>query len=302
MNGHVHIRRILVALDASGASQAALEAAAQLAEQMEAELLGLFVEDINLLRLAGLPFAREVGFPSARTRRLESEDMERALRAQAARAQQALAQAAERVRVRWSFRVARGMVAAELLAAAESADLVALGMTGMQVSPRLRLGATAQAVVSGATGAVLVVSQGVCLRSPVVALYDGSPASVQALELAARLLPDEEQRISVLVVADDPQQARRLEAEAAARLKKNGVQARFRLLAEADGASLRRAIQSETPGTLVLAAGMTALRDETIQELLEAGDCAVLLVRQEGAKKTKSRGKRSRPQGSSDYV
>lgn len=300
MNGHVHIRRILVALDASGASQAALEAAAQLAEQMEAELLGLFVEDINLLRLAGLPFAREVGFPSARTRRLESEDMERALRAQAARAQQALAQAAERVRVRWSFRVARGMVAAELLAAAESADLVALGMTGMQVSPRLRLGATALAVVSGATGAVLVVSQGACLRSPVVALYDGSPASVQALELAARLLPDEEQRISVLVVADDPQQARRLEAEAAARLKKNGVQARFRLLAEADGASLRRAIQSETPGTLVLAAGMTALRDATIQELLEAGDCAVLLVRQEGAKKTKSRGKRSRPQGSSD--
>ena len=300
MNGHVHIRRILVALDASGASLAALEAAAQLAEQMEAELLGLFVEDINLLRLAGLPFAREVGFPSARTRRLESEDMERALRAQAARAQQSLVQAAERVRVRWSFRVARGMVAAELLAAAESADLVALGMTGMQVSPRLRLGATALAVVSGATGAVLVVSQGACLRSPVVALYDGSPASVQALELAARLLPDEEQRISVLVVADDPQQARRLEAEAAACLKKNGVQARFRLLAEADGASLRRAIQSETPGTLVLAAGMTALRDETIQELLEAGDCAVLLVRQEGAKKTKSRGKRSRPQGSSD--
>ena len=66
------IRRILVALDASRHSLAALEAAAELAARLKAELVGLFVEDIDLLRLAGLPFAREIRYPSAIIQQLDS--------------------------------------------------------------------------------------------------------------------------------------------------------------------------------------------------------------------------------------
>jgi nucleotide-binding universal stress UspA family protein len=132
------IRRILVALDATRASAAALEAAVSLAEHLEAELLGLFVEDVNLLRLAALPFAHEVGFPSARARRLESDDMERTLRAQATLAQQALVTAVHQRRVPWSFRVVRGQVVTELLAASQQADLIAIAMTRTRVSRRAR--------------------------------------------------------------------------------------------------------------------------------------------------------------------
>ena len=67
MNEHEReptIRRILVALDASRHSLAALEAASELAEALKAELVGIFVEDVNLLYLAGLPFAREVRYLS----------------------------------------------------------------------------------------------------------------------------------------------------------------------------------------------------------------------------------------------
>ena len=52
------IRRILIALDASTHSLAALDAAAEMAANMQAELIGLFVEDENLLHLsykAGIP-------------------------------------------------------------------------------------------------------------------------------------------------------------------------------------------------------------------------------------------------------
>ena len=51
--------RILVALDASPRSLAALSTAGALAAELDAELSGLFVEDINLQRLLALPFARE---------------------------------------------------------------------------------------------------------------------------------------------------------------------------------------------------------------------------------------------------
>ena len=53
------VRRILVALDASPHSHAALEEAAALAKPLQAELAGVFVLDAELLRLSALPVARE---------------------------------------------------------------------------------------------------------------------------------------------------------------------------------------------------------------------------------------------------
>jgi nucleotide-binding universal stress UspA family protein len=120
----VKIRRVIVGLDPALQSRALLEAAVELAERMEAELVGLFVENQDLLHFAGLPFAREVGFASATRRTLDVESMERSLRALAKEAQQTLASVAGRTAVQWSFRVVRGSPAAELLAVAEESDLV----------------------------------------------------------------------------------------------------------------------------------------------------------------------------------
>ena len=53
------IRRSLVAVEPSAQGQAALDAAARMAARLQAELVGLYVEDVELLRLAQFPFARE---------------------------------------------------------------------------------------------------------------------------------------------------------------------------------------------------------------------------------------------------
>ena len=118
------IRRVILGLDPALPSRALLEAAVELAGEMQAELLGLFVENQDLLHFAGMPFAREVGFESATRRALDVESMERSLRTLAKEARQALELVAGRTQVQWSFRVVRGAPAAELLAAAEESDLV----------------------------------------------------------------------------------------------------------------------------------------------------------------------------------
>ena len=118
------LRRIVVGLDAGPRGRATLEAAAQLAARMQAELVGLFVEDIDLLPLAGLPFAREIGYPSAALRQLDVAAMERALRAMAQEVQGTLAAIAGRAPLSWSFRVARGAMLTELRAAAAAGDIV----------------------------------------------------------------------------------------------------------------------------------------------------------------------------------
>src|SRR5215204_3884792 len=75
--------RIVVALDASSYSLAALRAAADLASLLDTELEGLFIEDINLVYLCGFPFSQEIGSYTATARRLENITIERQLRTQA---------------------------------------------------------------------------------------------------------------------------------------------------------------------------------------------------------------------------
>ena len=53
-------RRILVALEAGESAPALLEAAANLAAGLHAELVGLFVEDRELLDAADLPVTRSI--------------------------------------------------------------------------------------------------------------------------------------------------------------------------------------------------------------------------------------------------
>ncbi|NIV32483.1 MAG: universal stress protein, partial [Anaerolineae bacterium] len=121
------IRRILVALDASPHSLAALEAAVDLAARFEAELAGLFVEDENLLRLADLPFVSEIGVFTATRRRVDGGEMERQIRVQGRRVREIFTVRTRRAQVTWSFRVVRGTVLSEVLSAASEADVLVLG-------------------------------------------------------------------------------------------------------------------------------------------------------------------------------
>lgn len=271
------IRHILVALDASHHSLAALEAAAELAASLEAELQGLFVEDANLLRLAGLPVAREVRFPSGRPAQLDQARMERALRAQAAQARQALATVSERRHIKWSFRVVRGEVVSEVLAAALEADLLTLGKASRPLIRRVHLGSTAQAAAAEAPCCVLMLQRGEGIGPPVMVTYDGTPAARQALRLAARLAQKEASRLTVLVLATAPEAAQRLQTETTELLRGARFTVRYRQLKSASTAALTHEVRAERSGVLVLSG--TMLPQGALQALLDEVGCPVLLVR-----------------------
>lgn len=279
MSERVRIRRILVALDASRQSLAALDAATHLASELEAELLGMFVEDVNLLRLAGLPFAREIGHATARARRLADVDMRRALRAQAARAEEALAGAARGRNLRWSFRVTRGQVAAEILHAAQESDLLALGVTYISVSPGARFGTTLRAVMAAAPRPLLLLPAGARLGPPYVLVYDGSDAAQRALALAASLAARSTPPLLTVLVAAPPDRVVQLREDARERLQGSGFAVAFRDVAGTDAAALARALRGCAPGVVVLPAGQALLADAGCERLLESLRCAALVVR-----------------------
>jgi nucleotide-binding universal stress UspA family protein len=193
------IQRILLALDASPESVTALDTATELAGRLGADLTGLFVEDTDLLRMASLPFAAEIGRFSPSLRRLSLPEMERQMRAQAEHMRKAIAVAAAREGVKWEFRVARGSVAAQILLAGMQADLVILGKRGWSLSKRL--GSSVQMVISQAQGLTLVLHPGIKFTIPVVVIYDGSEVARKGLDAAGNLVKIKDGNLRVIVIA-----------------------------------------------------------------------------------------------------
>lgn len=272
------IRRILVALDASTHSLAALEAAAELAASMEAELLGLYVEDENLVHLAGLPFASEVRSHTATSRPVDSNEMEEALRLEASQAKRALEAAARKAKAQWSFQVVRGQVTASILAAALEADLLAMGRIGRPLSSRTHLGSSAREAMAKAGRSVLVLEQGGHLHYPVLATFDGSPSSRQALKAAIQLTKTSGDYLNILLMGR-PEEQKEIQQEAESLLEEAGVQVRFHWLPEMTISRLAEMIETADDCVLVLGGDNPLLEANNIQELLDKTDCPVMLVR-----------------------
>jgi nucleotide-binding universal stress UspA family protein len=183
----VQLRRILLPLDVSRDSLTAMEIAFALAAALGGEVSGLFIEDTELLTAGSLPFAREVGSLSGISRRIGSADIQNRFRAVASKARNAVAEAGQRLKVRSSFRVTRGEVPAEILAAATDADMVVLGKAGWSVGAFRKPGGTCLAILSGSRVPVLIVERGATLSPPILAVNDGTPAGRRALEFAREL-------------------------------------------------------------------------------------------------------------------
>ena len=271
----VSIRRILVALDASSNSLAALETAARLASRLKAELIGLFVEDIDLLRVAEFPFTRQVGLFSSTFQRLDLPELERQLRAQANQIRKALMAIAERSHVPWQFRVARGSVGLEVLAAGAKADLTIVGKRGWSLGRQV--GSTARMVIFEGQGLALVLQQREQLSAPVTVVYDASAAAENALEAALNLAKAMNGYLSILVIADNEDFLQKIQADLVERLKNKKQTADIRLMMEPTLSRLTHVVKGK--GLLVLPCGEGLLRREKLCELVNVVNNAVLLVR-----------------------
>lgn len=173
------IARILLGLEAAGPELPDIEPVVRLARLLSAELSGVFVEDDDLLRSAALPFAAEIPLGGGDPRALDVAGLERALRMTARRVEEELERAAERARVRWTFRVVRGRRLPAVMAEAGVDDLLVLARTPHNPAEQR------QAAVA----------------HTIAVLFDGSEAARHAVALAARLVGDDGRDLLLLDVA-----------------------------------------------------------------------------------------------------
>lgn len=272
------IRSIAVAIDCSPHSKASLDAAAEMASRLKAELIGIFVEDINLLNIAGLPFAEEIRFYSSSTGKLDTGELERMLRLQARQAHELLQQSAEPRKVRHSFRVVRGMVSEQIMTAAPEADILVLGRSGRSPSCRKGLGSTARTALNEGTMPVLLMRPGItAAEGPLLVLFDASDASRRALSLALAIAAPAS-TLHLLVTDPDPEAPEQYRQETKALVSAAGIETEYHHLPFTKGVQLARFIRMIDSGLLIIGEGMN-LPADTIRELIDEIDYPVLLVR-----------------------
>jgi nucleotide-binding universal stress UspA family protein len=273
-----HIRRILIAFDASPASLAALHTATQLAAYIDALLTGFFVEDVKLLRLAESPYAREILYPTAANVPLTRERMESALRAQSQYARETLIGIAERAQVGWSFHTLRGHVAQELLVAARESDLLVLGKTGWSLKQGNRIGSTVREIAAGSVPVLLLPASGFVSGARVAIYCDGSRETEEALRTALQLIGKEIKHITVIVPAGSLEEQAQWNDRINPLAESAGVQVTYRRLGAEDRAGLVNVLNRERSTLFVLGSRTPSQTDVPLESVLAAIEIPVLLL------------------------
>lgn len=94
---------VLLAIETGSLSTTSIELAVAIAASRQSRLHGLFIENEDLLRVASLPFTREISFTTAEERPTDFNQMQRSLQAMASSFKNSIKQAAQASKIPWSF-------------------------------------------------------------------------------------------------------------------------------------------------------------------------------------------------------
>lgn len=249
------IDRILVALDNARHSMSALELAATLAAQLQKELQTIFVEDLNLIHLAGLPFAREIDRMLASAREFDRGEIDRSLRAQVETVRNTLTEVTTRLRIPSSLQVVRGYYVNEALAAANTADILFLSRFKQTPTPHKPPQRTAIAV-----------------------LYNGTTAAGRALLLSQNLARFIQNDLVIFLTGIEDEAGKRLKAKATQYLGEKPQALRYIGLTHVDPGTLSRQLQELHCNLLIIPRAGSELPDSLMRQLVEQIDCPMVLV------------------------
>jgi hypothetical protein len=269
------IERIVVPLDAASETATVIDTAARLAARWHVPVHGVFIEDEELIGLAGLPFARQVTLGTG-AEPLTKDQVEDHFRAAAERARRELAAAAGRHDVNWSFEVVRGPLTADLFA--DEHDLVVAGATTRPVGDHFRLASRYWSWMEVAARPFLLAKRAWEPGGSVLTLLRGrGPQAAQTLGIAAQIAGVHSRTLTV-AGAFDPAGPDDFAAWVTGILEGHSLNLQTEREA-LEPAALRQRILDLDCRLLVLDAGEQDGRTEELRELVEHLTCDVLIVR-----------------------
>jgi hypothetical protein len=269
------IKRLVVSLDAVSETGLAIDTAARLAARWHVPLHGVFIEDEELIGLAGLPFARQVTLTTG-LGPLTKNHIEDHFRAFAERSRRELAAAADRHGIQWSFEVVRGPLAAAAVGGEH--DFVVAGATARPVGDHFRIASRCWSLMTILARPLLLAKRQWETGGSIFALLRRrDPQSARMLEITAQIAGISRAALTVaappdLAGADD------FAAWVSGLLEGHSLTLQTETAAT-EPAALRQRIIELDCRLLVLEGSPGEGRPEELRELVEPLACDVLIVR-----------------------
>ena len=268
------INRVIVPLDASSETSTAIDTASRLAARWRVPLHGVFVEDEELIGLAGLSFARQVTL-SVGPEPLTKDQVENHFRAFAERARRELAEAADRYAVKWSFETVRGPLALDTIGGEH--DFVVAGAATRPIGDHFRVSSRSWSWMATLARPFLLAKRGWDTGGSVFALlHRRGPESARMLDIAAQIAGF---HAGSLTVGGTPN----LSAErdfiewVSALLERHSLSFRTEP-ADTEPAALRQRLTELDCRLLVLEASVEDHRPKELRKLVEHLACDVLII------------------------
>ena len=240
--------------------QEILETAASLAAHQNAELSALFVEDINLIHLAGLPFAREIDVISLSEQQFDLLKMTAALETQVQQIRRLLAEVKEQSKQPVSLKVVRGHYFAEAISAAADVELLLLNQRGgKQAKTELHR----------------------CNEEktrPVWVIFDQSPAAVRSLTLAVDLTQSHHAELNIILKVHSEENISALKEQVHQLVAGSHLKIHFFAGMKNDLSAILPFILQRGCSIMIMSRGDSGDSQQVISLISEKGGCPVLLV------------------------
>lgn len=247
-----------------------------LAQALEAEITGCFVEDVDLLNLAALPFARVVRPADRTVLEIEHEQMKRQISRAASTCESLLLARAGASSVQCTFQTNKGGYLAEIARETATSDFVVVNPLNLPHRHRDAVSLLLDRLQQ-ATGAVILperARQGA--GGPVVLVAAGGTSLQNGFDLAeriARTMSDQ-----TIILTDSVQPADRSALRAAAR-NVFGSRVDIRDLPGNYVQAIAATLEELKPSFVVVQPPASPLTDPMIELLLNAGRAPLLLMR-----------------------
>ena len=269
--------RILISLNAA-ITPAVLERALASLWPLDAdEIVGLFIEDTEILSLGRLPVAREIRYDDATPRPPDVARLERQLRAQASRIRAAFEERAGKLGRKHSFQITRGPGALALREACAGFDVLLVTSPRERLEYRWALRAQLPALLAGGPRMLIVVQEAPRDEPRIAVLFDDSPASRTALATAAEIAHRRSLGLSVLVPAEPPADRTDLMRQVEATIGP-WPNARFHFLGNDGAQAIADAATRDAVRVLLIPREDDDNRRRLIVDVLERVDCSVIVT------------------------
>ncbi|MFM9849314.1 MAG: hypothetical protein ACKVP3_19395 [Hyphomicrobiaceae bacterium] len=274
--------RVVLHLRSGQPHDVALAAAFRIAHAFRSEIESLFVEDQQLLELAGFPFAREISLSGRRTRTLSRDDMARELRMMAHAISRKVERRARAAEIPMRRRiVCDDPVTALAAACAENGPWNVVALADPFVSGDCDALRHIFDNVTATTGLVIVGPQAKRSEGPVVAVIEDMAHLEPMVRSALRLLREEGEEITVLLIADDDYKAQWMEGQARLALGDTpAIRIRVGAAPRGSGAVIAEDLRRLDPGFVIARfGGMLIPMEGDLKHLAASLECPLFLMR-----------------------